>query len=106
MRELAEYVNDPWATELRLAADEIDRLRAARRGGRVPAGSPPPPPRSHDVPPPPPPSKRDLGWWAIAGESLLQALEEVKNGAEPGVVFAELYANSRGDDNGSSQEET
>lgn len=36
----------------------------------------------------------DLGWWTISGEDLLAALREAHDGADPDVVYAELYANS------------
>lgn len=35
-----------------------------------------------------------LGWWTIAGSELLAALERAHSGEDPGVVYAELYANS------------
>ena len=35
-----------------------------------------------------------LGWWLISGAVLLGALREVAHGADPDVVYAELYANS------------
>ncbi len=37
---------------------------------------------------------KGLGWWAISGEALLEALKAVANGDDPDVVYAELYANS------------
>ncbi len=36
-----------------------------------------------------------LGWWSISGEDLLVMLNEVAAGADPGVVYAEHYANSQ-----------
>lgn len=43
---------------------------------------------------PPAPVKRPLGWWTIAGETLLAALREAHNGADPDLVYVELYSNS------------
>lgn len=36
----------------------------------------------------------DLGWWAISGEDVLDALRRAHDGEDPDLVFAELYANS------------
>lgn len=36
----------------------------------------------------------NLGWWAISGTDLLDALRRVSAGEDPDVVYAELYANS------------
>ena len=38
-----------------------------------------------------------LGWWTISGDTLLGALREVADGANPDLVYAELYANSEAD---------
>lgn len=35
-----------------------------------------------------------LGWWAISGDALLDALRRVYVGQDPDLVYAELYANS------------
>ena len=35
-----------------------------------------------------------LGWWTISGEALIGALRAVRDGADPDLVYAELYANS------------
>lgn len=35
-----------------------------------------------------------LGWWAISGAQLLDALKRVASGEDPDLVYAELYANS------------
>lgn len=35
-----------------------------------------------------------LGWWAISGDALLEALRRAHDGEDPDVVYAELYANS------------
>jgi len=42
-----------------------------------------------------------LGWWAIEGSVLLDALRRVEAGESPDIVYAELHANAehmRGDD--------
>jgi hypothetical protein len=36
----------------------------------------------------------DLGWWAISGASLLDALHRTHAGEDPDLVYTELYANS------------
>jgi hypothetical protein len=36
----------------------------------------------------------DLGWWVISGESLMDMLTRVYEGEDPGVVYAEEYANA------------
>ena len=36
-----------------------------------------------------------LGWWAISGEALIDALRRVAAGEDPDLIYAELYANSR-----------
>lgn len=36
----------------------------------------------------------ELGWWAISGETLLDALRAVADGADPDLIYAELYANA------------
>ena len=36
----------------------------------------------------------DLGWWVIAGSTLLDALHRAKDGEDPELLYAELYANS------------
>ncbi len=41
---------------------------------------------------------RNLGWWTISGEALLEALEAVADGGNPDIVYAELYANSERED--------
>lgn len=33
-------------------------------------------------------------WWVIHGQDLMDALNQVKNGDDPGIIYAELYANS------------
>jgi len=33
-------------------------------------------------------------WWVIHGEDLLYALRAVAGGADPDLIYAELYANS------------
>jgi len=35
-----------------------------------------------------------LGWWAISGEVLLEALRRARAGEDPDVIYTELYANS------------
>ena len=35
-----------------------------------------------------------LGWWAISGEALMDALHRVADGEDPDLIYAELYANS------------
>ena len=40
----------------------------------------------------------DLGWWTISGAALLDALRRVAEGADPDLVYAELYANSETED--------
>ena len=35
-----------------------------------------------------------MGWWCISGEELIAALRRVASGEDPGLVYAELYANS------------
>ena len=35
-----------------------------------------------------------MSWWVIEDEELLGMLREVHAGADPGIVFAEHYANS------------
>lgn len=37
----------------------------------------------------------DMGWWCIAGEELMDALKRARDGDDPDIVYAELYANSR-----------
>ena len=44
----------------------------------------------------------DLGWWAISGEAILEALRAVASGDDPDVIYAELYANSEIEDHESS----
>ncbi len=39
----------------------------------------------------------DLGWWAIHGQTILDALRRAHAGDDPDVVYAELYANSEGE---------
>jgi hypothetical protein len=60
------------------------RRRLAALEARVSALEPPPP----DLVVP------DLGWWCIAGDSLMSALKRAYGGDDPTVVFAELYANA------------
>lgn len=36
----------------------------------------------------------DLGWWTIHGEEMLQMMKRAANGEDPGLLYAELYANS------------
>lgn len=49
------------------------------------------PPLSHrsagDSPPP-------LGWWAIAGDELIDLLRRAHAGESPDLLYAEAYANS------------
>ena len=33
-------------------------------------------------------------WWSISGDALLDALRRVRDGDDPDLVYAELYANS------------
>ena len=40
----------------------------------------------------------DLGWWAIHGDTIMQALRAVAAGEDPDLVYAELYANARSED--------
>ena len=35
-----------------------------------------------------------LGWWTIQGEELLRALRLAHDGADPDLLYAEMYANS------------
>ena len=44
--------------------------------------------------PPPGGSGVSLGWWAISGDALLTALKQANEGADPDILYAELYANS------------
>lgn len=37
---------------------------------------------------------KPLGWWAISGEAMLDALRRVEAGESPDLVYVELYANS------------
>lgn len=37
---------------------------------------------------------RPLGWWTISGADLLDALRRAHHGADPDIVYAEMYANS------------
>lgn len=37
---------------------------------------------------------RDLGWWVISGAALMDALERARAGEDPGLLYAELYANT------------
>ena len=39
-----------------------------------------------------------LGWWHLEGAELLAALHRAHDGDDPGVVYAELYANSDTDE--------
>lgn len=41
------------------------------------------------------PERDEWGWWAIHGESLMDALKRCADGDDPGVVYTELFANSR-----------
>jgi len=36
----------------------------------------------------------DLGWWAISGEALMDALHRANTGEDAGLLYAELYANT------------
>lgn len=45
----------------------------------------------------PPSESRPTGWWAVSGESLLEALRRVAKGEHPDVVYMELLANARTD---------
>lgn len=42
-----------------------------------------------------------LGWWAISGEALIEALRRASSGEDPDLLYAELYANTdrRSNDN-------
>lgn len=37
---------------------------------------------------------RDLGWWCISGEDLLDMLRRTHDGEDPDLLYAETYANS------------
>lgn len=37
---------------------------------------------------------KGLGWWTLPGETLLAALHAVKDGHDPDLLYAEMYANS------------
>lgn len=41
-----------------------------------------------------------LGWWAISGQAILDALRRAHAGDDPDVVYAELYANSDQEESG------
>jgi hypothetical protein len=45
----------------------------------------------------------ELGWWAISGQQLLDALRRAYNGEDPDLVYAELYANSEIEHHGSEE---
>lgn len=47
-----------------------------------------------------------LGWWAISGEAILEALRRASTGESPDLLYAELYANAstENDDEGSADE--
>ncbi len=36
----------------------------------------------------------DLGWWAISGDALIEALRRASAGEDADLLYAELYANS------------
>ena len=36
----------------------------------------------------------DLGWWSVSGEVLMEMLQRCAAGESPGIVYAEMYANS------------
>jgi hypothetical protein len=36
----------------------------------------------------------DLGWWAVSGADLLDALRRAAAGEDPDLIYAEMYANS------------
>jgi hypothetical protein len=36
----------------------------------------------------------DLGWWAISGDTIIEALRRAHDGENPDLIHAELYANS------------
>lgn len=41
------------------------------------------------------PSSADrLGWWVVSGENLLAMLRRAYDGEDPGLIYAEEYANS------------
>ena len=48
--------------------------------------------------PPSAEATKDLGWWTISGEALLETLKTVADGDNPDVVYAELYANAERED--------
>ena len=37
---------------------------------------------------------KDLGWWVICGEELLNALRRANAGEDPDLLYTELYANA------------
>lgn len=39
----------------------------------------------------------DLGWWAISGDAILNALRRAHDGEDPDILYAELYANTEAD---------
>jgi len=41
-----------------------------------------------------PAAPRDLGWWVIQGQAILDALHRVHSGDHPDIVMAELFANA------------
>lgn len=41
-----------------------------------------------------PTDKPDLGWWAISGDALMEALVRANNGEDAGMLYTELYANA------------
>lgn len=38
-----------------------------------------------------------LGWWTMSGENLLDLLRRAHAGEDPGLLYAEEYANSERD---------
>lgn len=43
---------------------------------------------------PDPNAAAPLGWWAIAGDELLDLLRRAHDGENPDLLYAEAYANS------------
>jgi len=36
-----------------------------------------------------------LGWWVIHGDDLIEMLQRAHAGEDPGIIYAEVYANSK-----------
>lgn len=47
----------------------------------------------------------DLGWWAISGRALIDALRRAHAGESPDVLYAELYANTDAEPSNSQEED-